>query len=150
MHRYLAGLVALVALGLSVYNASVTPTGGWIGMTFRDDAGVIRAHVALHGPAAHAGIRSGEAIDFDATALDSRIAASGLIPHTGATFYYPVERNGAVAKIAVTSVPDPADSRAGLIADLCLALLYTSFCLIVVARAAPGRTSTLLAWILAA
>jgi hypothetical protein len=150
MHRYLAGLVALIALGLSIRNAALVPTGGWIGMTFQQKAGVVRAVVVDGGPAARAGIRNGDAIDFAVTALGARIAASGLIPRVGDTFRFPIERDGTRTTIAVTAALDPADSRAGLIADLCLALLYATFCLVVLLRASPGRVSTLLAWVLAA
>ncbi|HEX8805321.1 MAG TPA: hypothetical protein VF741_00175, partial [Candidatus Aquilonibacter sp.] len=150
MHRYLAGLVALIALGLSIRNAAVGPTGGWIGMTFRQSGGVVRAVVADGGPAAHAGVQSGDVIDFAATSLDARIAASGLIPRAGDTFAFPILRNGAPATIAVTAAINPTNSRYGLLADLFLALVYTTFCLIVLTRASPGRVSSLLAWVLAA
>ncbi len=149
MHRYLAGLVALVALGLSIRNAAVGPTGGWIAMTFRQDGGVVRAVVADGGPAWRAGIRSGDILDFAAMSLEARIAASALIPRAGDTFQFPIERNGK-HQIAVTAAVNPTDSRYGLIADLCLALLYATFCLIVLMRASPGRISNLLAWVLAA
>ena len=150
MHRYLAGLVAVVALGLSVRNAVVPLSGGTIGMTLRQERGVVRAMVDPGGPAARAGMRSGDAVDFAATALDARIAASGLIAHAGDTFAFPVDRNGTRYTITVRAVRNPADSRYGLLADLVLSLLYTAFCLIVLARAAPSRISTLLAWLLAA
>jgi hypothetical protein len=150
MHRYLAGLIALIALGLSAYNAAVSPTGGTIGMTFRYERGIVRAAIAPDGPAARAGIRDGETIDFGATALVSRMAASGLLSHARSTYLFPVVRDGVGTPIAVTATRNPADSRAGLIADFCLALLYVTFCLTVIVRAAPGRISTLLAWLLAA
>lgn len=150
MHRYLAGLVALIALGLSTYNAAVAPTGGSIGMTFREFGGSVHAVVLPNGPAARAGIRDGDAIDFRATSLDARMAASGLISHAGATYVYPVVRDGVSTSVAVTATLSTSDSRAGLIADFCLALLYVTFCIVVLTRASPGRISVLLAWVLAA
>jgi hypothetical protein len=150
MHRYLAGLVALIALGLSTYNAAITPTGGTISMTFRYERGIVRAVIAPGGPAARAGIRDGDTIDFEKTALAARMAASGLLSHTASTYLYPVVRGGVSKQMAVTATRNPADSRAGLIADFCLAVLYVTFCLIIIVRAAPGRLSTLLAWLLAA
>ena len=149
MHRFFAGLIALVALGLSIYNAAVAPSTGSIGMTLRQSGNGVHAVVIAGGPAALAGIRDGDAIDFASTSLDARIAAAGLYSKTGDTYRYPVIRAGERSIIAVVSRRSGAVSRTGLFADLALAILYTAFCLLVIVRAPPGRISALLAWALA-
>ncbi|HUA09229.1 MAG TPA: GAF domain-containing protein [Candidatus Acidoferrales bacterium] len=148
-HRFFAGLIALMALGLSIYNVAVAPTGGSIGMTLRQRDGVVRAVVVRGGPAARAGIVAGDVIDYRSTSLDARIAAAGLLSHAGDTYHFPIVRNGITTIAGVTAQRSGSVSRPGLLADLGLAILYTAFCLLVIARAPPGRISTLLAWVLA-
>ena len=149
MQRALAGLIALAALGLAIHNAIVVPTGGSIGLTLRQRGLLVRAIVAPGGPAARAGIRTGDVIDYAATALDTRIAASGLIAQAGRRYAIPILRNGERRTVAFVAVPNAANSHAGLLVDFALSVVYATFCLLVIARAPPGRISTQLAWLLA-
>jgi hypothetical protein len=141
--------VALAALGLSIYNVVVPPTGGTIGMRLHPCAPGVCALVQSGGPAALAGIRNGETIDYGATSLDARIAVSGLIPNRARPYTFPVLREGRGSSITVTAQPAATVSRVGFFIDLILGLIYVTFCLIVIVRAPPGRISALLSWLIA-
>jgi hypothetical protein len=144
MKRLLVSVLAFAALALALYNTISPDRSGALGLG-RQPGGALTP--VAGGPAARAGIKRGDRIDYAELPLTLRIALS--VPRAGQSFGIPVERSGARHIIAVRAEAAPLGFFSiGRYIDLALVILYVFFGFIVLLKAPRNTLSTLLVWMM--
>lgn len=144
MKRLLVSVLAFAALALALYNTISPDRSGALGLG-RQPGGALTP--VAGGPAARAGIKRGDRIDYADVPLTLRIGLSA--PRAGQSFGIPVERSGARQIIAVRAEAAPLGFFSiGRYIDLALVILYVFFGFIVLLKAPRNRLSTLLVWMM--
>lgn len=150
MKRLLVVALAFAALALALYNAVSPERKVALGLDLRQRGSAATTVVLAGGPAARAGMRQGDRIDYADVPLNLRIAlAASNGPRAGQTFEIPVERSGVRHIIAVRANAAPFGFFSiGRYIDLALTLLYVFFGFIVMLKAPRTMLSALLIWMM--
>jgi hypothetical protein len=146
--RICAAALALAALVLGTYNAFAPPAMGTLGMRVAYTSGTtVAAAVVLGGPAALAGIRTGDVLQFADAPLDTRLIMASDA-RLGNLYTFTVVRGSISRKVAVTPIPVPLDNPVGRYIDLGLLLIYLGLGFAVMLRASRSELSSLVMWMM--
>jgi hypothetical protein len=146
--RICAAALALAALVLGIYNAFATPAMGSFGMRVTYAGGrTVASAVVSGGPAALAGIRSGDALEFADEPLDSRLALAGHV-RLGHPYTLTIVRGSGSREVTVRPIPVPLDDPVGRYIDLGLLLIYLGFGFAVMLKSSRGALSSLVMWMM--